>query len=425
MNGDYIIPGNFGDEQKGIESYTYQTFYPENNSSLNTYDDTRFRLNNQETNFHFHEGYFLIKGQILKNDGNAIDENANVTLCNNGVSYIFRNVAWSINGIDVENVNYTGQVGTMMKFIKSNGDQRYTDGLSECWSPDTDNTKAATNKGREARKHWMVTAPSTKGYFCFALKLRDLFGLAENVKFIHRVSHEFKLMRQADYFALNKDGNDEYKIDIKSITMHLPIVTLKDNALLKYKENILNNVPQEITYLRRYATMMQIPSAIVNHTWTVQTMPFNQRAKYMIIGFQIDGKMDQTSNYGLFQNANIQKMTASINQVQIPQYDYEVNFGLNDFYPYYKYMEDLKSNFFQISDQIQQIGINPASFKDLTTFYCFDLTKREHEYIGGTVDIKINMQFRTATVEHTSCFALLLNEQELNIHPQGSKVSSR
>ena len=59
------------------------------------------------------------------------------------------------------------------------------------------------------------------------------------------------------------------------------------------------------------------------------------------------------------------------------------------------------------------------------TFYCFDLTKREHEYIGGTVDIKTNMQFRTATVEHTSCFALLLNEQELNIHPQGSKVSSR
>ena len=427
MNGDYIIPGNFGDAQEGIESYTYNTFYPENNSSLNTYDDTRFRLNNKEANFHFHAGYFLIKGQLKKTDNTDLPNDANSTFINNGPNYMFRNVAWAINGIDYENINYNGQVSTMLKYIKTNGDQRYTDGLTTCWSPDTDATTTATNKGREARKLWTITSPHTNGNFTFAIKLSDIFGLAENNKFMFGVSHEFKLLRQSDNYALYKAGTLDYsaKIDIKSITLVVPIVTLKDDALLKYKENILNNIPQDIKYLRRYATSMTIPANVRNHTWAVQTMPYLQRGKFMILGFQIGNTMDQKFNYGLFKHANIQTISVSVNQIQIPRYAPELNFSENDFLPIYKQMEDLKMNYFQISDQIQQVGINPSAFKDLTTLYCFDLTKREHEYIGSTVDIKINMTFRSETKAKTICFALILNEQDLYIHPEGSKITSR
>ena len=87
--------------------------------------------------------------------------------------------------------------------------------------------------------------------------------------------------------------------------------------------------------------------------------------------------------------------------------------------------QDLKANYYQIDEHLQQVGISPSAFKTLTTLYCLDVSKRENEYMSSTADIKIDIKFNVETVANINCFALLFNEQNLNINSAEKTVAIR
>ena len=428
MNGDYIIPGFSGTGQDSIEGYAYHKYYAENNSELSTYQEPRFRIVNESANLHFHNGYLLVKGVLQTSTGGAVTAATNCAFINNGPSFLFRSISWRINGTEVEGLNYVGQVSTMAKFIKSDENQQYTNGLMECWVPDTNRTTNNTNTGREARRKWVCESPDTKGQFTFKIKLQDLFGLAGNTSFMYGARHEFAFYRQEDWHALNRavtTPDVDFKIKLTEMTLNIPVVVCKGPGLLRLKEDQASGAIQNINYMRRYAIMQTIPTGVKDHTWTVQTLPFNKRAKYAILGFQKAFSADQKSNFSLFDHADVSFLSASINQVQIPQIEFKSDFPNDDFCEFYQMYQDLKANYYQIDEHLQQVGISPSAFKTLTTLYCLDVSKRENEYMSSTADIKIDIKFNVETVANINCFALLFNEQNLNINSAEKTVAIR
>ena len=79
-----------------VERYQYIYFNPISGTNLNN-GDIRINIESQDQFFHPSESYLLIEGQLLKAAGGLYGNDDNITLTNNGIMYLFRNIRYELS----------------------------------------------------------------------------------------------------------------------------------------------------------------------------------------------------------------------------------------------------------------------------------------------------------------------------------------
>ena len=67
---------------------------------------------------HPSESFLLIEGRLTKADGTAYANADNISLTNNAMMYLFRDIRYKLWGQEIEKINYVGQATTMLGLLK-------------------------------------------------------------------------------------------------------------------------------------------------------------------------------------------------------------------------------------------------------------------------------------------------------------------
>lgn len=423
-------------EDHSTASYEFHKYFPTQNSDLNNYSAIRYVISAKDHLYHFHNAFLEVKGRVLKaEDNNAFATKAGIAFVNNPIPFMFRNVAYKMDGVGIESVDYLGQVSTMFHHATFNSNKCYESGLEYYWFPDREKEAVSTNKGWETRRQLLVEQPQDSGSFTMRIPLTMLLGFAEFTKVITGVSHEFEFTRQEDYHALflGEDvaggSNAECvkgKIDLKGLVLWIPIAKADGVVNINLKETQLNSkTDYPIAFYQRRGAMAEVTTAVTDWNWSFSTINMKERPLFMILGFQKDLQTDQKSNYALFDNMDVQKMSCVINDIRVPYDCAEADFKNMNLGSFYTQLQDFTANYLQIDPLLHECGINPVSFRDLTPLFVFDLTKHEREIRAEVVTSRVEVHFGTPVPPNVRAYACILNKKEIFLKSDGGRLVIR
>ena len=137
-----------------IDEYEYFEYNPIVGANINNSGGyIRIDIETQDIFTHPSERFLLIEGKLTKNDDTLYADADIVSLTNNGMMYLFKNIKYQLAEIKIEEVQYPGQATTMLGLLKYPDDFSKSQGLNQLWYKDTGaNANLDTNVGFKIRK---------------------------------------------------------------------------------------------------------------------------------------------------------------------------------------------------------------------------------------------------------------------------------
>ena len=130
------------------ESYFYIEYHPITGTNLNNSGgDIRISIKTQDVFVHPSESYLLIEGRLTKADGTAYANADLVSLTNNAMLYLFKNIKYQLSGQVIESITNPGQATTMLGLLKYPDDFSRSQGLNRLLYMDTIPTASPQNVG--------------------------------------------------------------------------------------------------------------------------------------------------------------------------------------------------------------------------------------------------------------------------------------
>ena len=123
---DPILSDNSIDRYEDIE------YEPVAGTNLNTSGgDIRLYIETQDIFTHPSESFLIIEGRLIKADNNSYGNNDLITLTNNGIMHLFKNIRYELSGQEIENIMNVGQATTMLGLLKYPDDFSRSKGLNQ------------------------------------------------------------------------------------------------------------------------------------------------------------------------------------------------------------------------------------------------------------------------------------------------------
>ncbi|XP_051174288.1 uncharacterized protein LOC127289995 [Leptopilina boulardi] len=220
---------------ESIAHYEIHAHQPYASSSFNNSDEIRIAVQHQDLCILPSKSSLHIFGKLTKNDGIAVTEN--VHLSSNAICFLFDEIRYELNGIEIDRCKYVGHTTIMKNLVSLTPPQL---NLSE---------NAGFSK---------ISADSRitleNGYFDVTIPLGMIFGFAEDYKkILMNAKHELILTRaRNDTNAIIQTGqgaDEEFKIFINKLEWMVPYVLPADNTSVDVRLEFEsgNNMPAETT----------------------------------------------------------------------------------------------------------------------------------------------------------------------------------
>ena len=132
------------------------------------------KIETQDIFTHPSESFLLIEGRLTKAVGMAYANADNISLTNNAMMHLFRDIRYELSGQEIEKIMYPGQSTTMLGLLKY--DFSKSKGLNQLSYKDTTTQANAQNVGWNVRKLYIINNSDPKGTFSFRIPLKHLFG---------------------------------------------------------------------------------------------------------------------------------------------------------------------------------------------------------------------------------------------------------
>ena len=213
------------------DKYEYIEYNPVVGANLDS-GDIRINIETQDIFTHPSESFLLIEGQLVKDYDTPYADADVISLINNGMMYLFKNIKYQLSGQDIENVLHPGQATTMLGLLKYPDDFSKSQGLNQLWYKDTTiNADLANNVGFKIRHDYIITNSNPAGTFSFRVPLKHIFGFCEDYnKILYGMKQTLTLTRDNDnddvIFRVNAAANGKIRLD--KITWYMPHVMPAD-----------------------------------------------------------------------------------------------------------------------------------------------------------------------------------------------------
>ena len=213
-----------------IDMYKDIEYEPVAGTSLNSPGDIRLCIETQDILTHPRESFLIIEGRLTKNNNNNYGDNDLISLTNNAMMHLFKNIRYKLSGQEIKNIMHSGQATTMLGLLKYPEDFSKSIGLNQLWYKDTSAVAHADNVGFVVRRDHIIKNSNPKGSFSFIIPLKHIFGFCEDYdKVVYGFKHTLTLTGNDDNDAIFRDaGVDTGKIMLSKIAWFMPHVTPAD-----------------------------------------------------------------------------------------------------------------------------------------------------------------------------------------------------
>ena len=157
------------------------------------------------------------------------------------------------------------------------------------------------------RRQKLTNNKTEKGTFFVRIKLKDLFGFADQEKITYGLGYTLTLKRSnSNDVVFRTAAVDVAKVVVKDISWYIPhYVPSSENQQLVLNQ-ILNKDPTELSYTERSVFRKDVNT---NNNWTFELGNSGEvTPTFVIVGFQARNKIDSQTH----DNATFNRLSVSI-----------------------------------------------------------------------------------------------------------------
>ncbi|XP_065650458.1 uncharacterized protein LOC136078604 [Hydra vulgaris] len=409
---------------ESIEKYYHRDYDPASRPNLNNTGNIIINIKQSDLYSVPSDAYLLFEGRLLKTDNKAYANADAVALTNNGIMYLFSQIAYQLSNQDIEVVFNPGQATTMLGMLKYLNDYQLAQGLNQLWYKDSATTPViAENTGFAARQGYLIQKPTAKGTFSFCVPLKHIFGFCDDYdKVIYGFKHTIILTRKSDDDAIFRGATVAAgKVDLQRVTLFMPHVQpalAQQNELLSI---IASKATIPVAFRTRQCDSLEIPQTL-STTWKLSVKTSSERPKYIIVGFQTNKNGDQTTNPAIFDHCDLKSIYVMLSSDKYPVTDYSLSFPNQQFLRAYRDAAVFSEKYYGMNELITQSNIQPLDYKDLYPIFVIDVSNQPERYKSSVIDIQIKMNFNTAVPQYTLGYAVVISDKLVNFKSDGSKL---
>ena len=408
-----------------IDKYEYFEYCPITGTNLDNIGDIRITIESQDIFTHPSESFLLIEGRLTKVDGTDYANADNITLTNNSMMYLFRDIQYELSGHVIEKVNYVGYATTMLGLLKYTEDFGRSKGLNQSWYKDSTNAPNNQNTGFWIRHtHLFNNLDENKGTFSFRIPLKHIFGFCEDYdKVVYGFKHTLSLTRTHEHDAIFRAGGvDAGKIVLSKIAWFMPHVMPADKDKMELYKIIERKEKVLVGYRMIQCTNISVPQN-TSFSWRLSVKSSPEVPRFIIVGFQTERNNDQTKNNTLFDNLSVKNIYVMLNSNRYPALDYNLNFPSQKIGRAYGDVSEFRSKFFNINELISNPCISAYEYKNLYPLFVFDVSKQSERLKYSTTDIQVKAEFNGNPLAGTEGYAVIISDRLINFQSDGYKMS--
>ena len=425
-----------------IYEYEYKEYNPIVGTNLNR-GSIVITIESQYIYTHPAESFLVIDGRLIKlavGPGGADiphDEDAEITLINNGMMYLFSDVRYHLASHEIEVLQNPGHATTMLGLLKYPDDFNKSQGLNQLWIPDTpvadNNIANMENLGFKKRENHIINNSNPRGTFSFKIPLKHFLGFCEDYKkILYGMQQRLTLTRSGNIqdIIFRANAADEGRILIDKISWFMPHVIPSDAYRLQLDKVIEKKEKLPVGYRMLQCDSTQVPTNIKNFTWRLGVKSSPDIPRFIIIGFQSGKNNRQTRNPAIFDNLFVRNIYVTLNAKRYPDTDYNNDFTKNQYSRIYGDAALFRKKFFNMDELISNSGIDPINYKYLYPLYLFDVSKQSEKLKTSVSDIHIKAFFGDGPAgannppADTIAYAVIISDRLFHFVSDGSKITN-
>lgn len=385
---DIFEPVSFDDI---ITKYEHHTYQPRSNNFLNN-DEIRILINQQDLLTYPCESYIRITGKVL--DGVKTGDTVTFpTINRNGFNFLFDEIRYEINGVEIDKVRDVGIVSTIKGYLLL---------------PQNDSTFSIA--GWEGTSH--LPEYKKDGTFFIHVPLNFLLGFAADYrKIVTSAKQELILLRarsDKDIYTSTQD----HKIQLETVEWHMPHVQINDEFHLKLMNHIKNDRGIMLPFRRWELHELPALRNTERDVWSVKTSTNLEKPRFVVLAFHADKRDKNNTSASLFNHCDIRNIKVFLNSESYPYNNLNLNIPKDYLLAYQMYTKFNQS----FTGRKHEPYLSAADFLS-TLFYVFDVSKQNESVKSSTVDLKIELEARKAFPANTRAYCLVICDSLVEYKP--------
>lgn len=377
-------------------------------------DEIRIAIQSQDSYLLPCESFLYIQITAHTSGTHATAHNE-INFVNNFASFLFSDVRYELNGVEIDRVRNIGRASTMKLMIASRSSE-LVGYKSFCDAMASTSPRGMKATDAEAADPFPTTT------YDIILPLSSWFGFCDDYrKVILNCKHELILNRSANSLNCIAGGSAAVgatKIELRmdKIQWKMPHVTLSD----KFKLGMLNYLSKnrKITIQHRSMDLVEYPqlSQTSSHMWQVKTVSHVNRPRFVVVGFQTNRDNLITANSSQFDDANVREIRLHLNSQIYPYNMNEINLKAGQYAELFDMYSHIHSSYYNGAEAANPFGSSFLDYQSCPVF-AFDTTRADESLIDSAVDVKVEIKTHENIPEKTTAFCLIVYDNEFTYSP--------
>ena len=353
--------------------------------------------------------FISLEFEVLKNNNTRYADGDEISLVNFGPVALFSEAKLTTSsGKHLEKVDNLHPISLMIKLLTS-GSQ-------------TSQLLYGFEESTTIRRQELTNNKIEKGTFFVRIKLKDLFGFADQEKITYGLGYTLTLKRNTNNdVILRGNAVDVAKVDVKDISWYIPhyVPSLENQQLVM--DQLLNKDSTEIFYTERSVFRKDVNT---DNNWTFELGNAGGTSgisspTFVIVGFQARNKIDsQTHDNAVFDKLPISSAVCKIGSEKYPDDGIECDYDRDKYDQAYSEIE----NFYTLHSQTDFLNpvIDLHKFRTNYNFYVFDLSKQKDRIASQPIRLEFKFSAALGVADYVA-YALVLTAKLISISSDGQR----
>jgi hypothetical protein len=389
----------------GMELHTHQPYY---SKSFVNGDEIRISIHHQDICTAPGRSFLHIEGKLQKSDGGSPSKN--FTLTNNAFAFLFDEVRYELNNVEIARVRNVGTTSTLKGYASFSAEK----------------VKSLQNSG------WLLPKGeselvSDKGDFNACIPLSALLGFFEDYdRILYGVKQELVLFRsRKDANAIlqfpNSAETNDPRIEINSVSWRIHHVSLSDRERLRLLD-FVNRGETVVMPFRNWelCEYPQLPQT-TEQTWAIKTMSQLEKPRFVILAFQTDRKDMLKNDSSVFDHNNLTDVKLYLNSTSFPYNDLNLDFENGRFGLLYEMYRGFQEAYYPDRDSNSPL-LSVKNFKDIAPLVVIDCSKQNEQVKTGPVDIRLEFKSKAAFPDKTTAYCVIIHDRVVEYNPLTGEV---
>ncbi|XP_036144954.1 uncharacterized protein LOC118646362 [Monomorium pharaonis] len=376
----------FDDRIVKIENHTYNPFA---NTTFEYSDEIRIQQQDLYTlsseSFLYIEGKLTIKKPVAGSD---------VTLGNNCVAFMFDEIRYELNGVEIDRNRNVGITSALKNYITMSSDR----------------IMIANNAGWEP---WN----SPNGYFNFCVPLNMLLGFCEDYRrVVINARHELILIRSRnDNNCLVGDPAREPEIELFKVQWRMPHVLLNEINKLSMLRALESG--RYLSMAFRSWDLYEFPllQRTTKHSWAIKTATQLEKPRYVIFALQAGRKNVMLDDASRFDHCKLTNVKLYLNSECYPYDDMNLDFDRNRWAILYDTYTRFCKNYYKYN--YLEPNQTVANFRHKGPFVIIDCSRQNESIKSATVDVRLEFECKENVPASTTAYCLIIHDRVVQYNP--------